>query len=154
MSIAELVAAVAQAGGRLAWDDGKPRLVGAFSDDLIREIRANRDAFLEAWDAYEDELRRGRGWGVVPTGEIPLRQKPPEWRPVDYRRVERWVRRQPDDVVKWAWARSQLYREAFPRWADNSTLAAAFLDLWEWQMGAGRGDPAVVVRGLEEADNG
>lgn len=137
-----------EVGGRVVWRNGKALLAGAVPDTLILEIREQREAFLEEWDRYDFEQRQTRGWGAMPPADVPRRKKAPQWNAKQYRQMDQWVRRQPDEVVKWAFHRAVAYREQ--GWSERDASQAAIHDLWDWQTGPNRhADPADVVMALE-----
>lgn len=133
MTPEELVVAVQAAGARVQkLGDGKAKLVGAeLPRHLVEEIRLQREAFLDAWDA---DLK-GR-WGKVPPQDLPMRSEPPKWRKDVYHRVERWVRRQGGDVCLWATLRAEAYFSAMEGkgWDAASATASALADVLHWQM--------------------
>jgi len=130
MTPAELVASVQAAGGDVTrLGSGQAKLTGNIPPDLVHAIKADRDAFLEAWD---DE-RKGR-WDRVPPEKLLMRQEPPRWRMDVYQRVERYVRGQSDEVAGWVVQRGEAYRRGGELWNDQDCVASAMADVLHWQM--------------------
>lgn len=124
--------------------DGKATLIGSVPDGVVEHIRADREAFLEAWREYQSNryLR-------CPPQTLPLRREPPKWRPEVYRRVESYVRRQSDDVVQWGFMRGNQYREERPDWSVEQCCKAALSDVLHWQLER-HTDPIELLRTLDE----
>lgn len=143
MSPMELVMAVQAAGATVRWSKDNPRLVGEVPDELMQEIKVQREAFLEAWEReYRDRYWR------VPTRPIRLRSEPPDWSRKAYLRVERYVRHQNREVVLWTMHRAQEY--AGNGFGEQAAMAAALADLLHWQM-ARHDDPVGILMDFDAA---
>lgn len=129
MTPEELVRAVRAAGARVeALGGGRAKIVGQVPQEVLAGIRAEREAFLEAWT---DEIK-GR-YGSVPPADLVLRTEPPVWRSDVYCRVETYVRRQGEEVCLWATLRATAYQDAMG-WSPLDCCAAAWSDVLHWQM--------------------
>lgn len=151
MSREELVQEVVRAGGRVRWSKGAAKIVARLPDEVVLEIKAQRDGFLAAWDRHEAGERAARGWGVAPVREPSLMTKPPAWNAAGYRRMDAWARRQPGEVQLWVIQRAGVYAKAKPDWPERAWMMAAIDDLWGAQMGRNHEKPEQVVAGCEEA---
>lgn len=128
MTPTELVAAVQAAGGDVQrFSDGRTNLKGQIPAELVALIKADREAFLDAWDA---EIK-GR-YERVPPENLRMRSEPPRWRKDVYRRVEGYVRRQGSAVCLWVTMRATAYWEA--GMASEAATASALDDVLHWQM--------------------
>lgn len=125
--------------------DGKFTLVGSVPDDLLAEIRANRDAFVDAWD---DE-RRTR-YLRCPPSNLLLRSAPPTWRADVRRRVESYALGQGGDVGRWVLLRGAAYQEANPKWKPADAAVSALADLMTWQFSDRHPQPEEVLRTFDE----
>lgn len=144
-------------GGRVSRKSGKPAIVGSIPDALILEIRDNREAFLEAWDARDGAERAGRGYGQAPgpMGDDPLRRTAPQWPAIEYRRMDQWVRMQPNAVVAWVLRRAEQYQVRSPDWSPRDRMQSAMADLWDWQTcGSSELRPGGVLMVLDESAEG
>lgn len=150
----ELLHDFVAAGARVAWKDGTPALCGSVPDALILEIREQRAEFLAAWDEHYAVARSAKGYGVVPDVSVgeKLRSVAPGWSVSEYRRVERWARKQPDPVVAWVMGRAEAYHVGKSKtWNDRDRMQAALADLWEWQLGAPTDRPGQVLLFLDQS---
>lgn len=149
----ELLRDFVSVGALVAWKDGKPALSGSVPDALILEIREQRAEFLAAWDEHDAVARAGKGYGVVPdlrAGEH-LRRVAPGWSSAEYRRVDRWARKQPDQVVAWVLGRAEAYLVCgSEKWTDRDRMQAALADLWQWQLGSQSDRPGQVLLFLDQ----
>lgn len=125
--------------------DGKFTLLGSVPDGLLAEIRANRDAFVDAWD----EERRTR-YLRCPPSNLLLRSAPPAWRADVRRRVESYALGQGGDVGRWALLRGAAYQEANPKWKPADAAAAALSDLLHWQFSDRHFKPEEVLLTFDE----
>lgn len=153
----ELLEEFVALGGRVSWKGGKPAIVGSIPDALILEIRDNRETFLDAWDAWDGTERAARGYGQVPgpMGDSPLRRTAPQWPAIEYRRMDQWVRMQPDAVVSWVLRRAEQYQVRSPDWSPRDRMQSAMADLWDWQTsGTGDARPGGVMLVLDESVEG
>lgn len=144
-----------QAGGRIAWKDGKAVMSGSIPDALIMEIREQRQAFLDAWDKYRATVAASRGWNTCPTeGEVlARRRKPPRWPARDYTTMDRWARRQSGEVSRWVLLRAATYAADCPEWSPRDRIQSAIEDLWEWQrMGTSEQGlrPGEIIQAFDE----
>lgn len=127
-SAAELVEAVQAAGGLVeVFPDGRAKITGSVPAELVEEIKAGREAFLEAWEGE----RRGR-YLRVPPPWLPLRREPIAWRLEVRRRVKRFAEKQGEAVCAWVNDRAEVYAERMG-WEDRAPLNAALADLLHWQ---------------------
>ncbi len=151
-TVDEMLQDFVASGARVAWKDGKPALVGSVPDSLILEIRERRAEFLSAWDEHEACVRASRGYGVAPdiADGQGLRRTAPGWPWPEYRRMEKWARRQPDQVVAWVLRRAEGYQSKRPDWTERDRLQAALADLWEWQLGTTTSRPGQVLLFLDQ----
>lgn len=144
--IAKLLQAVQACGAsvrRLA--DGKFTLVGTVPDEVLAAIRANRDAFVDAWD---DE-RRTR-YLRCPPSNLLLRSAPPTWRADVRRRVESYALGQGGDVGRWVLLRGAAYQEANPKWKPADAATSALADLLTWQFSDRHPKPEEVLMVFDE----
>lgn len=139
----ETVQALLAAGATVQIKRGIPSLKGEVPPEVLAAIRADRAAFLEAWN----EHRCGR-YCHPPPANLPLRRQAPHWRADVWRRVDAYVRRQPDEVCRWLGARLSQYSDAGmnPREAAQS----ACLDVLAWQMER-HADPVAVISAFDES---
>lgn len=125
--------------------DGKFSLVGSVPDEVLAAIRANRDAFIEA---YEEE-RRTR-YLRPPPADLLMRGAPPNWRADTRKRVEEYALGQGGDIGRWVVLRGTAYREAYPKWSITEAASAALADLLHWQFSDRHSQPEEVLRGFDE----
>lgn len=130
MSPAELVKALLAGGGWVETRGGQSRLMGNIAEELKGELRAQREEFLEAWDAHQRDR-----YGKTPPLDQALLDQPPAWRADVYRRVEGYVRRQTDEVNQWVFARANAYQASRPDWGPEQITKAALRDVLYWQLG-------------------
>lgn len=141
MTLAKIIAAVEASGASIRiLPDGRATLVGSVPEEVLAAIRADREAFLEAWDAD----RRDR-YLRCPPPNLLLRSSPPEWRREVRRRVEEFALGQGSEVARWALLRATDYREAKPTWSESEAAAAALIDLLQWQWGSRHEQPELVL---------
>lgn len=145
MSVLEIIDAMVQAGCTVRFlNDGKASIVGSVPDSVLQHIRANREAFLEAWREYQ-----WNRYCSPPPRSMPLRSDPPRWRDDVYRRVSSYVMRQPDPVSQWTFWRSNEYREARPDWTVDEACKAALSDVLHWQLER-HADPVQLLDAMDE----
>jgi hypothetical protein len=144
--IQDLVAAVEAAGANVRHlSDGRFSLVGFVPDEVLADIRANRDAFLAAWE----EERRNR-YLRCPPAHLRMRAKPPHWRKDVYRRVEAYAMRQTSEIARWVLLRGAEYHEAHTDWTERDGGAAALADLLHWQFADRHKEPTDVLTAFDE----
>jgi hypothetical protein len=140
-----IVSAVKAAGASVEFlPGGKAKILGVVPPDVMGEIRAQREEFLDAWR----DMDRGR-WCKCPPGDLVMRKDPPRWRQDVYRRVEAYVRRQGGEVCLWATLRATAYHEAKEGWTAAAATASALADVLHWQM-SHRPDPEGQLQTFEE----
>lgn len=146
-TIDHLVESVRRAGASVrSLGDGRFSLLGSVPEDVLTEIRANRDEFLEAWE----EDRRHR-YLRCPPNDHPLRAKPPHWRADVRRRIDQYALRQGPEVGRWVLLRASAYRDAHAEdWTDAQATNAAMDDLLHWQFADRHPDPESVLATFDE----
>lgn len=146
MTPGDIVQAVLAAGARVEFlGSGKAKIVGSVPAEIVEAIKADREGFLDAWQAEE----RGR-YGRVPPQDLPMRQDPPRWRPDVYRRVEAYVRHQGGELCLWTTLRATAYHDSKEGWSAAAATAAALADVLHWQM-SHRTDPEWQLQTFGEA---
>jgi hypothetical protein len=143
MTIPELVDAVMEAGARIEGDRKNKRIVGTVSDEVLAEIKANREEFIDAWT----QRQRDR-YCKAPPDDLPMRDRGPRWHQGIYKRVERYVRHQTDEVVQWAFHRGDAYLRQGMN-AEEATKAS-LRDVLHWQL-AHHNKPEEVLEGISES---
>jgi len=144
MTQASIIEAIVGAGCSVRLlADGKASITGPVPDNVLAAIRADRDAFLEAWKAYEADR-----YLKHPPSVLPLRPQPTVWDAPTYKLVESYVRHQPDTVVQWTVFRASDYLEK-RNWSDQQCTATALDDLLRWQMHR-HPDPVLSLKTFDE----
>lgn len=145
--IVKLVESVQACGGSVRrLGEGKVSLVGSVPDEILKAVRENREAFLEAWD----EDRRTR-YLRAPPEHLLMRHKPPTWRADTRKRVEAYALGQGVEIARWTLLRATAYREANPSWRESDAAAAGLCDLLQWQFSDRHENPEDVLHAIDEA---
>lgn len=146
VDIANLVAAVQVCGGSVRrLGDGKVSLVGSVTDDVLAAVRANKEAFLEAWE----EDRRTR-YLRTPPESLLLRTKPTNWRVETRKRVESYALAQGGEIARWVLLRAAAYRQVNPAWREADAASAALCDLLHWQFSDRHDAPEQILHTIDE----
>jgi hypothetical protein len=149
MSPEQIVLAVVDAGGFVqAMPDGRVSLKGEVPSEVLAAIKANREAFLEAWEDYQ----RNR-WLRPPPTNLPLRAKPPHFNALTRKRVETYVMQQGGDVARWALLRATRYQAEKSGWTETQCASSACSDVIHWQLER-HPAPVNVIMDLHEAAEG
>lgn len=145
MTPREIVLACVAAGAqvkRLA--DGKATIFGEIPGDVMEAIRADREAFLVAWDEYASDR-----YGISPPECLMLAPKHPTWTNETRKLCHDHVTRQGPEVMRWCLMRAEAYGKVRD-WSDRHRMNAAVRDVIHWQMERYK-NPEAVLASLDEA---